>query len=198
MARTALNANLTYPAVYTVPTAKYAIFNAFSVSSVAQPTAQISFTINGILLYTGGQGTSATGVTYDTAGPFAANAGDVIANATVVRSGITQGSGPLGINGFLYDTSLVKTPFLSLVVQNSTSYTVPAGKLAVFNAYTTNPAILLINGVPISGISFGILASTLPIQGPFIANAGDTIAAGAAPFATAPGQFTINGFLYPP
>jgi hypothetical protein len=192
MAKTAFSANVAYLNNYTVPGGKYAIFNVFG--------SAINMLINGQPLYTGFGASTGTAQVYDSNGPFVAAAGDIIAVQAVVRGGVTTGTNPFGICGFLYDTSVVKIPFTSVIIQNSTSYTVPAGKLAVFNAYVTTIAELTINGIPIAGISNALFTQTPggTIQGPFVANASDIITAGNTFFPTTTGQFTINGFLYPP
>ena len=79
------------------------------------------------------------------------------------------------------------TPFNARVSGNgSTTYTVPAGKHAVFRASTqNNPAQMLIGGVS----AWASTTSDYGTAGPFVATSGQVVSAASA-------DCFISGFLY--
>jgi hypothetical protein len=101
-----------------------------------------------------------------------------------------------------------RTPFNARITppdMGSATYTVPAGKIAIFNTFSvprtdsfiwagSPPAIkLLYNGVDVCGLRF----STLNRAGPFVFNAGDIIGNGGNDGAFAETwPFGVSGFLY--
>ena len=220
MAKTPFNAQLTCNVSgtplnnYTVPAGKYAVFNTYQ----SGPNGAV-FYINGsplaACLFVGAYLPNLR------IGPFAVNGGDVLTciTGTAGAWGLTNpASGPYGasINGMLFDTSNTRVPFTSILLANSATFTVPAGKYCVFNAYL-HPLwgfgglfMVLINSIPVFGgpndpTNTAVGGITIMPQrfGPGMAKAGDVIrisnvygSGGVMPGGDSVAKCIINGLLY--
>jgi hypothetical protein len=225
MSVSAVNAVITYGAAppadrYTVPAGKVVVVNVFCASK--------GFNAGTFLGSLGINGTNFVLVQSPTevgphCGPFVFNSGDVLTLPTGARGGApsvgnanpnpdgsyTAITPKLGIVGESYDAMPnIKVPFGAALVESSTNYTVPGGKIARFMMFIGGPLVgggsrpcLAINGVDIAIISdpggvANITQFFVPV-GPLIAGPGSvlsvTSSAAPSPF---PGSCYINGWLY--
>ena len=204
MARTPFNVRLIAPGdpggpvSYTVPAGKYIIVNAFAAPPVVNtpPTGTLEDTTS-VLIMNGTRRFFIKMGSYGRVGPYCFNAGDVLStDAQYVPMNIA----PPGLNGFLYDTSTVKVPFTQTLVPSSSIYTVPAGKIAIFNVFlgsSASPFVILMNGIVAGGVpsyAQNYYPSLATRVGPMVAKGGDVISAGNQGYASVNVQ--INGFLY--
>ena len=176
---------------YTVPAGKLAICNAMPSD---QGTAFLSATgvmkLNGV--DTCSLGFQAAGPN-SRIGPFVFQAGDVLTSKDNAFSSGTQRF-IFSVNGFLYDASVRKFPLRQVIVSNSTSYTVAAGKYVVFNAFVGPRAAgtfsIKINGTIVGNILNGNVGAS-GLFGPFTANTGQTITV-----AEIPGTQGLSGAVF--
>ena len=189
------------PQSYTVPAGKYIIVNALPAPPITTtPATGVISAVMSIVILNGTTRLPLRFGSYARVGPFCFNAGDALTTDVPYSPPNTV---PPVINGFLYNTSTVKAPFTAKVIQNSSIYTIPAGKIAVFNVYSASPPyLLLINGVPSAGIPpfSGDLVPSLGARvGPITAKGGDVITHSNQGYLTmpggGPGELVINGFL---
>lgn len=220
MSVAAVNAIITYGAAppadrYTVPAGKVVVVNFFCASR-----GFLQGFYAGILAVNGAN--TVTMITPNTngphAGPFVFNAGDVLTSPAFRGVGPSVGAPnpgdpaitpKLGVVGESYDLMAnIKVPFAAILQQNSTNYTVPAGKIARFMGYyaaqaENDPTLVggpcfAINGVDIAdganpgfGGGIGFYLSV----GPLIAGPGSVISVNNA-WPNTVGRGYINGWLF--
>lgn len=175
---------------YTVPAGKRVVFSLNCLRD--PPTTAINLLINGVLIdvfYTPSTGN----IPRTTRGPYTAKAGDVIScNSALVGSSFT-------LVGHEYPLDAAATPF-SAKLTSSISYTVPAGKRAVFAVHmlqdpNTTAVSLRINGLDASYFKT-VSTNNIPepMRGPFTAKAGDVVTAWSAGTGD---WLSINGHEFP-
>lgn len=210
---TPFSAQITYPSgSYTIPANKTAVANFFSAMRGYQPANTNVLFVN-VYLNGGVAFTMVAPGAGPHVGPFVFNAGDVISWAPDIRGvaqswlGSTGLTPKFGMNGELYDISSTKIPFSAAIKQNSSTYTVPSGKIArfmTFQSYSTNPTdvvgqyCIAVDGVDIMAAGPpGITSTFLFYQpfGPIIADAGSVISVSNTIVNTVGGAF-LNGWLF--
>lgn len=225
MSVSAVNGVITYGAAppadrYTVPAGKVVVVNFFCASK-----GFLAGYFSGVLGINGTFGTSIITPTMvgPHCGPFVFNAGDVLTLPTGARGGapsvgnanpnpdgsVTAITPKLGVIGEAYDAMPnIKVPFSTALLESSTNYTVPAGKIARFmiynggllNSTAGGPPCIAINGVDIAALTNPALFAlnmNIPI-GPVIAGPGAVLSVtnASAPNPSVVGSAYLNGWLY--
>jgi hypothetical protein len=216
MSKTPLNATIVSSggtSTYAIPAGQYAVYNIQQVWPVVPnnpstiPGGGIYY-INTIVGYNIIWSIASPASIPLRMGPFVSNAGDVIGVLpfdTNVQGGVPGGPNPAGssvfnpaantLSGWLFTPSLIKSP-VTVLLNNTTTYTVPAGKYFIGHTFSVVGTYGVYETV-VSGVT--VCTSLSNKAGPFTAGPGQVISVIQWPFVPAqtyPPACLLNGFLH--
>lgn len=207
MARTPFRKVLLAPGLgggtYTVPAGKIAICNTFDPIGFPQsniPSAGgTGIFAPRILKINGVDSAAVLAYAFHRYGPLVFNQGDTVSCSGYWNAGqIFPTDTGIALVGFEYPISTRKDPLGQVMIINSSSYTVPAGKHCVVNFFPVGGnALVKIDSDPVATVvSPGPLTGGVLGHGPITANAGQVITLTGSAGAGLAGVVYMNGFTY--